>query len=163
MTNAAPQPPPRPTETTAVLAPGQDDQEPLAGALGTLEARIRSLALGAPRQEDLLTDTRILGVELEKASPDPDRVAELGRELLQAEAGLLWPFVAVLLEGRTVDSAVRREFQEAPTRRLPPEEAPPPRAVRTTTRAAKPTTRSIAKPAPRTTTKTKKKKKTKRS
>ena len=113
----------RPTESTAVLAPTPDPDRPppLHGALGTLEARVRALGLGFPRQEDLLTDVRILACELEKSRPDPERVAEVGRELVQADLGLLWPLVAALLEVRAIDAAVRREFQEAPTRRLPPD------------------------------------------
>lgn len=90
-----------------------------SGALAQLQERVRSLRLGSPGEEDLLLDARILGVELGKHAPDPERLAELVGGLAEADRGLLAPALALVLETREGDLApARRAFQEAPTRRI---------------------------------------------
>lgn len=124
-----------PTAAPVLARPLPGEDEP-GGALGHLRARVRALVPDRARQQDLLLDARILAVELEKLSPDPERLADLVGELAAADRDLLAPALASLLEAREGDREGAREaFQEAPTRRMPPERARP--APRTTRRAAK--------------------------
>lgn len=125
-----------PTAAPVLAGPPLGEEEP-SGALGHLRARVRALVPDRARQQDLLLDARILAVELEKLSPDPERLADLVGELAAADRDLLAPALASLLEAREGDrDGAREAFQDAPTRRMPPERRRP--APRTTRRAAKP-------------------------
>ena len=130
---AAPSAPPQPGAGASPLGGGESPDgagEP-GGALGQLRARIRALIPAPALQQDLLLDARILGVELEKLSPDPERLAELLRELVAADEQLLAPALASLLESREGDLAgARRAFQDAPTRRMGEKPRPAPRTTR---------------------------------